>query len=87
MVGFFQGVYVHGLFLDGAGWDKRNSRLAEPLPKALFTPIPVVHIYAITGMINEKQAKKQEKKTIEKETSRTEFGQQMRSGQLLAYCL
>lgn len=43
-----KGVYVHGLFLDGASWDKRNSRLTEPQPKVLFTPIPVVHIYAIT---------------------------------------
>ncbi|XP_066028864.1 dynein axonemal heavy chain 5 isoform X2 [Pocillopora verrucosa] len=42
-----EGVYVHGLFLDGAGWDRRNCRLTEPSPKVLFTALPVVHIYAV----------------------------------------
>ncbi|XP_032818620.1 dynein axonemal heavy chain 5-like isoform X1 [Petromyzon marinus] len=41
------GVFVYGLFLDGAGWDRRNGNLAEALPKVLFTQLPVVHIYAI----------------------------------------
>jgi len=44
-----EGVYVHGLFLDGAGWDKRNCRLIESTAKVLFTPLPVVHIYAINS--------------------------------------
>ena len=41
-----EGVFVHGLFLDGAGWDRRNSRLVEPPPKVLFTPLPVIRIFA-----------------------------------------
>ena len=41
-----EGVYVHGLFLDGAGWDRRNSRLIEPPAKVLSTPLPVIRIYA-----------------------------------------
>ncbi|NXB44935.1 DYH5 protein, partial [Leucopsar rothschildi] len=40
------GVYIHGLFLEGAGWDRRNSRLMESAPKVLFTSLPVVHVYA-----------------------------------------
>ena len=28
-----EGVYIHGLSLEGASWDKRNCRLVEPLPK------------------------------------------------------
>ncbi|XP_064627182.1 dynein axonemal heavy chain 5-like isoform X2 [Lineus longissimus] len=42
-----EGVYVYGLYLDGAGWDRRNTRLIEPSPKVLYTQIPVVHVFAI----------------------------------------
>jgi dynein heavy chain len=42
-----EGVYIHGLSLDGAAWDRRNSRLIEPAPKVLFSILPVVHMYAI----------------------------------------
>lgn len=27
------GAYIYGLFLDGAGWDRRGARLAEASPK------------------------------------------------------
>ncbi|XP_041823849.1 dynein heavy chain 5, axonemal [Melanotaenia boesemani] len=43
------GVYIYGLFLDGAGWDRRGARLTEAPPKVLFTALPVVHIYAISS--------------------------------------
>ncbi|XP_052807224.1 dynein axonemal heavy chain 5-like isoform X2 [Mya arenaria] len=42
-----EGVYIYGLFLDGAGWDRRNARLIEPTPKVLYTMIPVVHVFAV----------------------------------------
>ena len=38
---------MYGLYLEGASWDRRNSRLTEPQPKVLFTQLPVVYIYAI----------------------------------------
>jgi len=44
-----EGVYVWGLFLDGAGWNKRDNCLAEQHPKVLFVQLPVVHIYAINS--------------------------------------
>jgi len=44
-----EGVYVHGLYLDGASWDKKNTRLSEQAPKVLFVPLPVVHMFAINN--------------------------------------
>ncbi|XP_070190341.1 dynein axonemal heavy chain 5-like isoform X2 [Littorina saxatilis] len=41
-----EGVYVYGLYLDGAGWERRNTRLIEPTAKVLYTPLPVVHVSA-----------------------------------------
>merc|ERR1712139_41232 len=44
-----EGVYVYGLFLDGAGWNKSSSMLAEQHPKVLYVALPVIHIYAINS--------------------------------------
>ena len=43
-----EGVYVYGLYLDGAGWDRHNSRLVEPPLKVLYVPMPVMHILPST---------------------------------------
>ena len=42
-----EGVYIHGLFLEGASLDLRTGRLIESKPKVLFEPMPVIFIYAI----------------------------------------
>lgn len=41
-----EGVYVYGLYIEGAGWDKRGNKLVEATSKVLFNPMPVIHIYA-----------------------------------------
>ncbi|XP_062925653.1 dynein axonemal heavy chain 5 [Mobula hypostoma] len=41
-----EGVYVYGLYLEGAGWDRRNSKLIESKPKVLFELMPVIHLSA-----------------------------------------
>ncbi|XP_009944314.1 PREDICTED: dynein heavy chain 8, axonemal, partial [Leptosomus discolor] len=42
-----EGVYIYRLYLEGAGWDRKNSRLIESTPKILFVQLPVVHIFAV----------------------------------------
>uniref|UniRef100_A0A8D8LIQ4 Dynein heavy chain 8, axonemal n=1 Tax=Cacopsylla melanoneura TaxID=428564 RepID=A0A8D8LIQ4_9HEMI len=42
-----EGVYVYGLFLEGAAWDKRFRILIEALPKVLNTLMPNLHITAV----------------------------------------
>ena len=39
-----EGVYIYGLFLDCARWEKAKDRLADSEPKVLFSPLPVLWI-------------------------------------------
>ena len=41
-----EGVYIHGLFIEGAGWDRKNIRLTESQPKVIYTAMPVIHVSA-----------------------------------------
>ncbi|KAJ9592733.1 hypothetical protein L9F63_015613, partial [Diploptera punctata] len=42
-----EGVYVYGLFLEGASLDRRSGKLIESKPKVLYEQMPVIYIYAI----------------------------------------
>ncbi|XP_068082615.1 dynein beta chain, ciliary-like [Anabrus simplex] len=42
------GAYVHGLFLEGAGWDIQSGMLKDSKLKELFPSLPVTNIRAIT---------------------------------------
>ena len=44
------GVYIYGLYLEGASWSKAHSRLTESKPKVLFDYMPVMHISATNSM-------------------------------------
>ena len=41
------GTYVSGLFLQNARWGAAEGSLLEPAPRALFAPLPVLHITAV----------------------------------------
>ena len=43
-----EGVYVYGLFMDAARWDKNNGSLTESEPKKLFATLPVLHVTVMT---------------------------------------
>lgn len=53
-----EGVYIHGLFLEGAGWDVKNSRLEDSQPKVLHVPLPVLHVTGVDSTKTEKKAAK-----------------------------
>jgi dynein heavy chain, axonemal len=43
-----EGVYVHGLFMDGASWSTADSSMVESAPKKLFSTMPVILVTAMT---------------------------------------
>jgi len=49
-----EGLYLHGLFLDGGAWNKGDKMLQEQEPKKLFVPLPVVHVSSATKPIQTK---------------------------------
>ncbi|KAF0763475.1 dynein heavy chain 7, axonemal-like, partial [Aphis craccivora] len=38
------GVYVYGLYLDGARWSDRKAVLKESKPKQLYCAMPLIHL-------------------------------------------
>jgi len=38
------GCYIHGLFSEGARWDKKKESFVDPRPKELFAKMPVIHL-------------------------------------------
>lgn len=38
------GVYIRGLYLEGARWDSASHSLDDSLPKQLYTDLPVIHL-------------------------------------------
>ncbi|XP_073447685.1 dynein axonemal heavy chain 1 [Aquarana catesbeiana] len=42
-----EGCYIHGLFLEGACWDKTTMQLAESRPKELYTEMAVIWLVPV----------------------------------------
>ena len=51
-----EGVYVHGLFLDGAALDNKQGLLVESVPKTLIVPLPVLFV---SGLVRHEAVKRQ----------------------------
>jgi len=49
-----EGVYIHGLYLDGVGWNLRHNKLCDAEAKRLYQPLPVMHVTAVLS--NERKA-------------------------------
>ncbi len=43
-----EGVYVHGLFIEGCQWSIKENSLVESEPKKLFVPIPILMVTAVS---------------------------------------
>eukprot|EP00743_Colponemidia_sp_Colp-15_P002217 GILK01002403.1.p1 GENE.GILK01002403.1~~GILK01002403.1.p1 ORF type:complete len:1329 (-),score=303.46 GILK01002403.1:72-3644(-) len=53
-----EGVYIHGLYLDGCKWNRQEGRLDESEAKKLYSPMPIIHVSAVSK--NEKKGGKNE---------------------------
>ena len=42
-----EGVYIHGLYLDGCAWSGRENKLVDAEPKKLFNPLPVLYVTGV----------------------------------------
>lgn len=51
-----EGVHVHGLFLEGAGWNRQEKRLEESQPKELYYQFPILHVSAISTAVDKDKA-------------------------------
>ncbi len=43
-----EGVFIHGLFMEGAAWSKSKSSIVESTPKVIYHPLPVMYITGTT---------------------------------------
>ena len=44
------GCYVHGLYLEGAKWNHTTHTLDDPVPKELYSKMPVIHLLPRANM-------------------------------------
>ena len=54
-----QGVFIHGLFCDGAAWSRSDGSLCESEPKVMFAAMPVLHVTGTTDALRQASIKQQ----------------------------
>jgi len=60
-----EGVFIHGLFLEGAGWSRQERKLEDSQPKELFFQFPIIHVTAICVPRNPADAKNAPKPKVD----------------------
>lgn len=48
------GVYVYGMFMDGARFDWEASKVEDSLPGVMYTPLPVIKVNPIANFVRNK---------------------------------
>ena len=51
LLGVIAGVFVFGLFVEGARWDRKRKILAESTPKNLFDVMPTVSLTSFLSIL------------------------------------
>mmetsp|Transcript_23001 Transcript_23001/g.38929 ORF Transcript_23001/g.38929 Transcript_23001/m.38929 type:complete len:186 (-) Transcript_23001:98-655(-) len=46
------GVYIRGLFLEGARWSEEENSVSDSLPKQLYTELPVIHLSPLKDRVD-----------------------------------
>ena len=47
------GVYIHGIYFDGARWDHGNRTVADSIPQKNWEPAPVVHLIPFQNYVQD----------------------------------
>jgi dynein heavy chain len=47
------GVYIYGLFMDGARWDRENQIIADQIPTVMYDRLPVIHFKPQDGYVRD----------------------------------
>jgi dynein heavy chain len=74
-----EGVLVHGLFLEGAGWSKAEKKLEESQPKELYYQFPVLHVTATYLPRNEKDRQQNQMAGAGGARNKVDISQKIRS--------
>ena len=46
-----EGAFVHGLYMEGARWDKELNSIVDSRLKELHPEMPVIHLRAVTQVL------------------------------------
>jgi len=42
-----EGIYVYGMFIEGAKWNEDTHEIGQPVPKELYSELPVLHMIPV----------------------------------------